>query len=177
MSGNTEYQVEYCGIGTKLPGSSSKAANKESELGCKYNEDIQPVGGRSQEKARQEAMARREANMYAMYGPPPGSGTQHMRSDLPEGATNAGLTMYESDFITTNHSAADQGTHRMAQNVPNSTLYNPAERDPPTRDPSFYMYRSSAIEAMRTGPPALAVPDVHKLRYMHGDYMTHDDWY
>lgn len=36
--------------------------------------------------------------------------------------------------------------------------------------------RSSVVQTFTPYPP-LPVPDVHKLRYMHNNYMTPDDWY
>lgn len=159
----TEYQDEYCGMG----GSGGKGLIKSSKdqpttfPDCTKSYDIQPVGGRMQEKARAEALKRSQTAM--------------------------GLPVFDSDFVTTAYSAADRGCHRVAPHwrdprwsdatrIDSTTLYHPADRDPPNR-PNFYVYRSTLVDALDTPCKPLAVPDVHKLRYMHNDYMSHDDWY
>jgi|SRR6218665_1648823 len=37
--------------------------------------------------------------------------------------------------------------------------------------------QGSGVVRSFTPYPPLPVPDVHKLRYMHNNYMTPDDWY
>lgn len=44
-------------------------------------------------------------------------------------------------------------------------------------DPTIGSDRGKNTFPMTTCNGAMAVPDVHKLRYMHNDYMTRDDWY
>lgn len=55
-------------------------------------------------------------------------------------------------------------------------LYEPAQRDSPNRG-NWYVYRSTLPDPRCTPCKPLAVPDVHKLRYMSNNYMTADDWY
>ena len=97
------------------------------------------------------------------------------------------LPVYDENYVATVYNAADQGTHRIApewkdprwadpMRAKTATLYEPRDRDPPNRN-NPYIYRSTLINAMDTPFRPLAVPDVHKLRYMHNDYMSHDDWY
>ncbi len=184
--GRTEYQVEYCGQGSKLPGSTSKPGGENNQASKIKNEDIQPVGGRMQERARQMSATRRAAENGMLPSGLQETGYNQVRPI--NGTSLAGATVYDADFIATNVSESDRGVHRAepqwrdprwteAMRINNSTLYEEAERDPPNRN-NMYVYQTTRIDPLLTGPSyALAVPDVHKLRYMHGEYMCHDDWY
>ncbi|CAD5116124.1 unnamed protein product [Dimorphilus gyrociliatus] len=44
-------------------------------------------------------------------------------------------------------------------------------------DPNIGTSRGRNTFPMPNCSGSMAVPDVHKLRYMHNDYMTRDDWY
>lgn len=160
---NTEYQVEYCGIGTRM---NKSADGGNGGTGCSTgsgaikNEDIQPVGGRVQARARAEA----DARLAAMKA--------------------SGQQINDSDFVAVVMNSSDSAHHRMQpawsnpnwtpnMRAVNTTLYNPADRDPCHRN-DFTVYRSTLIDSHNT---PMAVPDVHKLRYMHNEYMTGDDWY
>ena len=167
MSNITEYQEEYCGRGGGSGGGGGGTVMKSSKdqpttfPECTKSFEEQPVGGRVQERARAEAQARAQ--------------------------TATGLPAYDTGLVSTVYSEADRGCHRVgyswrdprwsdATRIDSSTLYHPADRDPPNR-PNFYVYKSTLVDAMDTPCKPLAVPDVHKLRYMHTDYMTYDDWY
>ena len=63
----TNYQEEYC----RMKGKKKKRGSGGGDRGsfalipCKYNEDIQPVGGRVQSKIRDEVIQKREEEKYA----------------------------------------------------------------------------------------------------------------
>ena len=124
---------------------------------CTKGYDEQPVGGRAQARARAAAK---------------GQGR---------------LPAHDADFVATVYSGQDRGTHRIQPHwrdhrwddemrAGTSTLYEPADRDPANRN-NWYIYRTTLIDSIDTPCKPLAVPDVHKLRYMQNNYMTADDWY
>ena len=159
----TEYQESYCGLSGGGLGRSKGGKDATGALTpCSKSYDLQPVGGLAQ--ARAQAEAQNASQGYAQ-----------------------GLAAYDEDNVATVYSGADRGTHRIQpqwrdprcppdMRAANSTLYEPAERDPPNRN-NFYVYRTTLVDALDTPCKPLAVPDVHKLRYMHNNYMTADDWY
>lgn len=165
MANKTEYYDAYCGGGGLSAGGRS-IGGKEGSGGiapCSKSYDLQPVGGRAQARAQATA-----------------------KSQTAKSQTE-GLPVYDADNVATVYSEADRGTHRIQpqwrdprcppeMRAANSTLYEPAERDPPNRN-NFYVYRTTLVDALDTPCRPLAVPDVHKLRYMHNNYMTSDDWY
>jgi hypothetical protein len=148
---------------------------------CKQSLVRQPVGGRAQAnwKAQMEMkrMCDAQNRQYATL-------PQNM---VRQGGSGGPL---DSNFVATVHSQAQRGTHRIEpawrdprwsapQRITTKTLYEPNERDPPNRH-NFFLYKSTQVDPLTTGPLSampLAVPDVHKLRYMHNCYMTPDDWY
>jgi len=159
----SEYKAEYCGFGGARPSILKSTKDQPAVFpDVRVNYDKQPVGGRAQAAARQRP--------------------------------HTCLPVYDSDLVTTVYSGADQGTHRIApyhwrdsrwsdpqqvtntQRIDQGTLYHPEDRDPTNR-PNFYVYRSTLVDALDTPCRPLTVPDVHKLRYMHNDYMSYDDWY
>ena len=158
-TGTTEYQEEYCGKGGRTRSSPEGAQN--TFIACSKSYDVQPVGGRCQANAR-----------HAVDG---------------RAAATKGFPVQDTDFVASTFSGADQGHHRVAPQwrdprwsdetrIANSTLYETGDRDPANRN-NFHVYRSTVIDPLSTPATPLAVPDVHKLRYMHNDYMTADDWY
>ena len=150
-TGISEYYDEYCVGSKKVPG----AVKPTPIVPCRKPEDVEPVGGRAQARAA--------------------------------AATKVGLPVVDGDFVATQYNAADRGTHRVqpqwrdprwsdGTRISSSTLYEPADRDPANRN-NFYVYKSTQINPLDTPCRPMAVPDVHKLRYMHGTYVTYDDWY
>jgi len=123
------------------------------------NEDVQPVGGRSQARAAAAAAA----------------------------INQRGLPAADESFVATVYSESERGTHRAEPGwrdprwsnptrAANSTLYETSERDPPHRQ-QLYVYKSTLVDPLNTPCQPMPAPDVHKLRYMHNNYMTCDDWY
>lgn len=161
---NSEYQVEYCGLGGGFGGGSgSHGGQGGGMIPCSKSLEEQPVGGKSQARARAAVMA---------------SATSK---------TGRGLPAHDADFVAQVYSGTDRGTHRVQpewkdprwsdeMRASSSTLYNPAARDPPNRN-STYVYRTTLVDSLQTPCYPLPVPDVHKLRYMQNNYMTQDDWY
>ena len=97
------------------------------------------------------------------------------------------LATMDQDLVCQSYSSSEQGTHRIQPKrqdprwsdpvrTSDATLYDSSRRDPPNRETSF-LYRSTFTDALMTPCQPLAVPDVHKLRYMNNNYMTADDWY
>jgi len=180
MSTRTEYQEEYCGM--KSGGSGGGGGNGGPTIfpDCQKSYEEQPVGGRAQFNFKQKMKQR-----ITIQQAPPTAASR--TASAPGGGR---LPVYDEDFVATVYSEADRGTHRITpewnqskdprwadpMRATTATLYEPADRDPPNRN-NPYVYRSTLINAMDTPFKPLAVPDVHKLRYMHNDYMTHDDWY
>lgn len=152
-AGVTEYYDEFC-LNYK---NRRRAPAKITIFPCKKTEEVQPVGGRAQAHAR-ELMAKR---MKPIIEAP--------------------------SHVATHYVSADHGCHRVgpqwrdnrwsgAMRADASSLYDPADRDPRNR-PNFYVYQSTRIDPLWTPVKPMACPDVHKLRYMHGTYVTPDDWY
>ena len=57
----TEYQEEYCGVKGKGKGGGGGNGGGPSALTpCRHNEDVQPVGGRTQAKFREEMLRKRK---------------------------------------------------------------------------------------------------------------------
>ncbi|ELU01620.1 hypothetical protein CAPTEDRAFT_227906 [Capitella teleta] len=181
-AGKTEYQEEYCGMGGS--GGGGRGGTKKSGpapiVPCRKSEDEQPVGGRCAAKYRtalDKAAAERAAAAAAA-----GAGTPQA-----DATSKWPVPAFESDFVAEVYKRENRGTHnaqpkwkdqRLPQPVraANSTLYETADRDPCQRK-TFEMYKSTAVDALSTPCAALTVPDVHKLRYMHNNYMSADDWY
>ena len=175
-SGNSEYQVEYCGLGGTVAGSLSTSGGVGATNGykpCSKSFESQPVGGKMQAAAR-------EAAEQSVMLRPGGSG-------LMASQTGSGLPVYDEDFVTTVYSESQRGTHRVLpqwvdprwtpdRRIASSALYERSERDPPHRQ-NFYLYKSTLIDPVNTPCKPLTVPDVHSLRYMHNNYMSPDDWY
>lgn len=55
-------------------------------------------------------------------------------------------------------------------------VYEPLQRDPPNCG-NWYVYRSTLVDPLTTPCQYLTVPDVHKLRYLKGNYNTAEDWF
>ena len=153
-TGISEYYDEYCVGAKNTPG----AIKPTPLVACRKNEDIEPVGGKAQARAKAAVESQ-----------------------------TVGLPIVDGAFVATKYTAAEQGTHRMqpqwrdprwsnGERISSTTLYEPADRDPSKRN-NFYVYETTRIDPLNTPCKPLAVPDVHKLRYMHGTYMTGDDWY
>lgn len=149
---HTEYWDSYCGA----PGGTKAESPVPMKETVSKSYELQPVGGRN----------------------------QSLRDNTLQGG---GLPAYDENFVATVYSEAERGTHRVvphwrdhrwsdSMRAANSTLYNPAERDPANRN-NFYVYRTTRIDAIDTPMTPLTVPDVHKLRYMQNQYMSPDDWY
>ena len=132
----------------------------------------QPVGGRTQAgcQARVDAMSAYTADTQPR--------------DLA-GLAALGLPVYDSDYIATVYRESERGTHRAepawrdprwtdAMRVGSGTLMD--RRDEPHRQQPF-LYRTTLIDPLFTPTHPLPEPDIHKLRYMTGNYMTPDDWY
>ena len=175
----TEYQVEYCGMkGKGKGGAGGGKGGPEGLTPCRHNEDVQPVGGKVQARFRDEMLKRKSAARAATL----------RTEEYPRAAEEPyPVTAYDGDFICSQVNASEQGTHRVQPKwrdpnmtaptrVDSSTLYEPADRDPKKRK-QLYMYKSTQMHMPNSPYAPLAVPDVHKLRYMHGNYMTGDDWY
>ena len=175
----TEYQEEYCGMkGKGKGGGRGNGGGPSALIPCRHNEDVQPVGGRTQAKFREEMLQKRQAaREVALHT---GSYPRAAEESFP-------VTAYDGDYVCSQINASEQGTHRVQPTwrdpnmtaptrVANSTLYEPADRDPRKRK-QLYMYTTTQIHAPNSPYAPLAAPDVHKLRYMHGNYMTGDDWY
>ena len=148
----SEYMDEYC----SAPGGTKAAEQVPLKETCGKSYDKQPIGGKNQ-AARDRALQ------------------------------EASLPVYDADFVATVYSESERGTHRIQPHwrdhrwtepmrAENSSLYEPADRDPANRN-NFYVYRTTSINPYDTPCKPLTVPDVHKLRYMHNNYMCGDDWY
>lgn len=154
----SEYYESYC-----LPKTTKRSGLPEVVL-CNKSEYTQPVGG-------PYGLMRRQVASESLHAPP----------------TQTRLPVYDEEFVATVYSEADRGTHRIkpkwqdprwsdAMRAGNATLYDPPNRDPPNRG-NWYAYRTTLTDAAKTPCQPLTVPDVHKLRYMHNNYMSADDWY
>jgi len=97
------------------------------------------------------------------------------------------LPVCDEDFVAQVYGSEDRASHRVEHRWKDPrwsdpvrcgicALYEPAERDPPNRG-NWYLYRSTIVDPLRTPCQPLTVPDVHKLRYLHNNYMSQDDWY
>ena len=64
----SEYQEECCGMKGKVKGGSGGSGESLGLTPCKYNEDIQPVGGRIQAKYRDEIKNKLEEIQEATLG-------------------------------------------------------------------------------------------------------------
>lgn len=159
MATHSEYQGEYCGLGSTVSGGGGGRGQASSIMPCSKSLEEQPVGGRAQARVAADAASH----------------------------SGRGLPVRDADFVGEVYSGTDRGTHRVqadwhdprwsdARRADSSTLYEPAARDPPNRN-NYYVYRTTLVDALTTPATPLAVPDVHKLRYMHNNYMTCDDWY
>ena len=166
--GVSEYYDEYC-LGFRNKPLSNKPVLIPP---CRKSEDIEPVGGRNQERARRAMMERCKKQQ------------QQQQQQL---TGSAGCSGIDGALVATRFTSSERGTHHVqpqwrdprwsdAGRFTTSTLYNPADRDPSFRN-QFYMYNTTRIDPMLTPCKPMAVPDVHKLRYMHGTYMSPDDWY
>ena len=179
-AGRTEYQEEYCGMGGKGGGrGGSKKGGPAPIVPCSKSEDEQPVGGRCAARYR-EALDKAAAERAAMQ-----SGT----AGTAQGAATKKWPMpaFDEDFVAAVYSKEDRGTHKAQPTwrdprwsepvrADNATLYEPADRDPCNRN-NMHVYKSTLVDPLKTPCDPLPVPDVHKLRYMHNNYMTPDDWY
>ena len=154
-SGKTEYQEEYCGMHGSKSGRGKSATGTSDVIGCTKSYEVQPVGGRMAAKKQAEEAQR--------------------------------LATMDQEFVCQSYSSSEHGTHRILPKwqdprwsdpvrTSDATLYDSSRRDPPNRETSF-LYRSTFTDALMTPCQPLAVPDVHKLRYMNNNYMTADDWY
>lgn len=143
---------------------------------CSKSEDVQPVGGRVAAKYREvidKASAERSAQQATMKGTAQGDATQKWQQPT-----------FDEDFVAAAYSKENRGTHNAQPawegsqpvRASNSTLYETADRDPCNRQ-MFNTYRSTLVDPLKTPCDPLPVPDVHKLRYMHNNYMSPDDWY
>lgn len=154
--GVSEYYDEFC-IGYR----SKPHVNKPPLIKpCTKSEAKQPVGGRAQVQARQ---------------------------DMDKFIASQKRMCLDAPMVATQWTAASRGTHRVqpqwrdprwsdGTRISSSAQYHPADRDPCDRA-KFYMYNSTKIDPLWTPTKPMPVPDVHKLRYMHGTYMSPDDWY
>lgn len=155
--GVSEYTEEYCGLTCNTRKTAGERTVGKSDFQqCHKSLDEQPVGGRLQTK------------QYEL-----------------DGATR--LPACDEDFVSQVYGSADRGTHRVEARwkdprwsdplrCNNCILYEPTHRDPPNRG-NWYLYRSTVTDPLKTPCQTLTVPDVHKLRYLHNNYMTTDDWY
>ena len=186
---HTEYQIEYCG----KSGENLNPRTLEGLPQVNSTEINQPVGGRAQRRAREAALARHMAQIVKTdtglvdtLGRPlcqsAGPMIDTVRHNNP-----SSLPVIESDHVAQVYSDAERGTHRVQRmwNDPRWSadarfdtqhLYDPCYRDPAMRQ-MHYMYNTTRMDALNGPSRPLNVPDVHKLRYMHNNYMTKDDWY
>ncbi len=145
----SEYQVEYCGMKSKSKGGGGSGGaggegGPEGLTPCKYNEDIQPVGGRVQAKYRDQINEQREELKNSMTGgrapadcPEPGQANP----DPDDEYFPLGLSVYDEDY-----------TNEM--NISKARWLKPAGGEaarepyiPPPFQPDLYMFRSSEIKA------------------------------
>ena len=170
--GVSEYYDEFC-LGFR-----NRPLNNKPVLipPCRKSEDIEPVGGRNQERARKAMMDRLKQQQL-----------QQQPTGSCGGGGAAGGGGIDGAMVATRFTCSERGTHRVqpqwrdprwsdSSRIASSTLYHPADRDPSYRN-QFYTYNTTRIDPLLTPTKPMAAPDVHKLRYMHGTYMTPDDWY
>ena len=174
----TQYQEEYCGMkGGRGSGSGGGGSGGGGSAGvAKLKSEIeQPVGGRVQAAYRAQAISMKSGVPSGDGVPPP-----------PMPAHNMAVPVYDEDYVATVYNESERGTHRIQPHwrsvrdvtrADTATLYEPADRDPCKRKNFSHIYKTTAIDAPNTPYVPLSVPDVHKFRYMHGTYMTGDDWY
>ena len=154
----SEYQEEYCGMKGKGKGGGGGSGDGPGGLTpCKYNEDIQPVGGRVQAKYRDEMNSKREEIQEAtMGGIGPANTTAPATTAATEGGEEQiplGKSVYVEDY--TNELALDAEKERVQQNLGKTVYEMPYDPDFHRRG-KLYMYRSSEI----SGPNMPFVPPV-----------------
>ena len=155
----SEYQEEYCGLKGKGKGGAGGSGDGQGGLTpCKYNEDIQPVGGRTQANYRDEMNSKREEIQEATMG---GTGIANATAPATTTATEGGedtqiplgKSVYVEDY--TNELALDAEKQRVQQNLEKTAFEMPYDPDFYKRG-MLYMYRSSEI----SGPNMPFVPPV-----------------
>ncbi len=178
----TEYQEEYCGMRGKGRGGGGGAGGKGGPPGltpCKYTEDIQPVGGRVQAKFRAEVIRKRQEAKEAANTRP-----------YPVKDEGFPTTAYDGDYVAGKVDGPDYGANRTQPKwrdananaacgpirVEDATANEVSEGDAKKRK-QLYTYQSTRDNAPTSGYVPITAPDIHKFRYMHGNYMTRDDWY
>ncbi len=150
----SEYQTEYCGLGDKISKrGASKSDNGTGLVECSASEDIQPIGGRVQEKYRQEVAAKTAVREAAMNN-------EQMGTPGTPPTDTLGKSMYLSDYITAKTPADNQrrnGVYRMVPQWSTPSYVNPETSN---GDPLLaYKNRMAPV-----------IPDFDKRRYMYGTY-------
>ena len=152
MSGRSEYQVEYCGMkGKGKGGGGSGEGGPQGLTPCKYNENVQPVGGRAQANYRQEMNTMREEILEATMG---GTKARSAKSTAEgEEYLSLGKSVYVEDY---SNEITLETEKQHAMQAQQKTVYEiPYAADIPGRR-ALYMYRSSEIK----GPNMPFVPPV-----------------
>ena len=150
----SEYQEEYCGMKGKGKGGSGGSGDNPGLTPCKYNEDIQPVGGRIQAKYRDEMKSKLEEIQEATVG---GTHTANTTAPIATSGTEGGdeqiplgKSVYVEDY--TNVDAEKQKMQQNSQKIVYGMPYDPDFH----RRGMLYMYKSSEI----SGPNMPFVPRV-----------------
>ncbi len=181
----SEYQEEYCGQKGKGKGGAGGGGGAggagEGLTPCKHNEDVQPVGGRVQAKYREQMIEKMHAKKQLELDEAAAPFPHAKQEPFPS-------TAYDGDYARGEAGAA--GDQRVQPkwrdaNAPPSAGTQASSANPATRAEGDFkkrrqthVYQTTQDNAPRPSPcPVMTVPEVHKLRYMHNNYMTGDDWY